>query len=87
LKTGRSSRLGLLAVALALPGCPFAVTDRYSREPQEPASLCTDGELDGDETDVDCGGPDCEPCADGRACLDDDDCASGSCDGDTCMRR
>ncbi|HOU93574.1 MAG TPA: hypothetical protein PLU22_21130 [Polyangiaceae bacterium] len=82
---GRLPRMVLLAVALALPGCPFAVTDRYSREPEEPASRCADGELDGEETDVDCGGPDCEPCEAGGACLGDDDCASGSCDGDTCV--
>jgi len=31
------------------------------------------------ETDVDCGGPDCEPCAAGLACDRDGDCDSGVC--------
>jgi hypothetical protein len=34
--------------------------------------------LDGSETDVDCGGP-CAPCAQGKACNVNADCASGSC--------
>ncbi len=81
---GALARSGLLIAVVALSGCPFAVTDRYSREPEDLAARCGDGEIDGDETDVDCGGPDCEPCREGGACLADDDCASGSCDGDTC---
>src|SRR5438094_901063 len=30
---------------------------------------CGNGRKDGDETDVDCGGGACGPCANGRACL------------------
>jgi len=41
---------------------------------------CRDGIVDGNETDVDCGGPDCEPCDDGEDCLVDDDCVSQLCD-------
>ncbi len=43
-----------------------------------PKDGCADGEKGGDETDVDCGGS-CGPCADGKACLAGDDCASGTC--------
>lgn len=36
---------------------------------------CSDGEKNGDETGVDCGGPDCAPCS--MACTSDADCAMG----------
>jgi hypothetical protein len=38
---------------------------------------CNNGQLDGEETGVDCGGNDCLPCADGDPCLRAKDCASG----------
>jgi hypothetical protein len=41
---------------------------------------CYDGALDGNESDVDCGGS-CAPCALGGACVIDQDCASQACDG------
>jgi hypothetical protein len=41
---------------------------------------CTDGVQDGAESDVDCGGGTCPPCAVGKMCLIDADCASGACD-------
>ena len=41
---------------------------------------CQNGVRDGAETDVDCGGGTCPPCATGKACLVDADCASGGCD-------
>lgn len=44
-----------------------------------------DGERNGRETDVDCGGP-CAPCADYLACRSDADCANGVCGDDgTCL--
>jgi hypothetical protein len=43
------------------------------------AGLCADNAPDGNETDVDCGGPDCPPCAPGLHCLKPADCISGSC--------
>jgi cysteine-rich repeat protein len=48
---------------------------------------CTDGDQNGDETDVDCGGT-CAPgsrCADGLHCADGDDCESGVCTGTVCQ--
>ncbi len=45
---------------------------------------CSDGEQNGGETDVDCGGS-CPACAGGKACALDRDCASfGACDGLRC---
>ena len=48
------------------------------------ATSCADGLVDGDESDVDCGGATCGPCDVGRACVRDDDCATGMCSGGTC---
>lgn len=45
---------------------------------------CTDGTLNRDETDVDCGGARCPGCGEGLDCLGDEDCASGVCDDGTC---
>ena len=46
---------------------------------------CADGVLDGNETDVDCGGPDCAPCASGKMCLFGSDCTSGTCTNGRCQ--
>ena len=43
------------------------------------APSCTDGVRNGSELDVDCGGPSCPPCADGKKCVTDTDCQSGIC--------
>ncbi len=45
-----------------------------SKEPEE----CDDLELNGDETDIDCGGS-CPKCELNRKCEDNDDCISGFC--------
>ena len=44
-------------------------------------ATCTDQVKDGAETSVDCGGPLCGPCNDGKSCLHGADCASGACSG------
>jgi hypothetical protein len=55
-----------------------------------PAS-CLNDALDGDETDVDCGGASCAPCSADKICLVPTDCVSGVCeppdigDGNVCM--
>ena len=51
------------------------------------AGLCSDGKKDGAETDVDCGGPACAPCADGLVCIAPHDCKSGACSAGTCGTR
>src|SRR5262245_44261269 len=47
-----------------------------------PAS-CTDGQLGGGESDVDCGG-ECPGCSNGKNCGQYDDCVSLFCNGTTC---
>ena len=49
------------------------------------AASCSDGLLNGSESDIDCGGPDCTPCADGHYCAGDNDCLSKVCNGGTCQ--
>lgn len=46
---------------------------------------CSDGELNGEETDVDCGGPDCPACAPGMDCNEAEDCLSGVCMAGFCQ--
>ncbi|MEM9453543.1 MAG: fibrinogen-like YCDxxxxGGGW domain-containing protein [Myxococcota bacterium] len=47
-------------------------------------ATCSDGEQNGDETDIDCGGATCEPCSDDKMCLEADDCASNVCADGSC---
>jgi hypothetical protein len=50
------------------------------------APACDDQVANGSETDVDCGGPDCEPCGFGDDCEQDSDCESNNCGpGGTCV--
>ena len=46
---------------------------------------CSDSALDGDETDLDCGGPSCAPCGPGKMCLASNDCDSRRCLGGICQ--
>ena len=48
------------------------------------AAACDDQLQNGDETDVDCGGPDCSVCLESEACLVGSDCATGFCIGGSC---
>ncbi|MEM6993929.1 MAG: hypothetical protein AAF721_25680 [Myxococcota bacterium] len=50
-----------------------------------PAATCRDATLNGEETDVDCGGPMCAPCDVGLSCTGDGDCLSALCDGANCF--
>lgn len=49
------------------------------------SSHCDNAQLDGDETDLDCGGSCPEKCADSMACNVGDDCQSGVCDAGSCQ--
>ena len=51
------------------------------------APTCVDALLNGTETDLDCGGPSCLPCADGDKCVVSGDCVSGLCDAEVCIRK
>ncbi|MFO0618575.1 MAG: plastocyanin/azurin family copper-binding protein [Polyangiaceae bacterium] len=46
---------------------------------------CADAVKNGTETDLNCGGADCAPCAAGKACVTATDCADGVCDAMTCQ--
>ena len=48
------------------------------------AATCSNNRRDGNETDVDCGGPDCAGCAANRSCDVNDDCTSLLCGADSC---
>jgi hypothetical protein len=41
--------------------------------------ICQDHKKNGAESDIDCGGPDCPACPDGKTCTGDTDCANGYC--------
>jgi hypothetical protein len=45
---------------------------------------CQDGIRDGAETDIDCGGGTCAPCAIGKGCFVGKDCTSGICTANVC---
>ena len=49
-----------------------------------PPLTCSDQRQDGVESDVDCGGTACEPCADGLRCLAATDCVSRACTSGNC---
>jgi hypothetical protein len=49
-----------------------------------PRSTCYDKEKNGQETDVDCGGPKCPRCEDGKACATANDCRSKTCEASVC---
>ncbi|MDD5547640.1 MAG: LamG domain-containing protein, partial [Candidatus Pacebacteria bacterium] len=51
-------------------------------EPPDPT--CSDSTKNQDETDVDCGGDICDPCAEGLACSVNADCETVNCSGGTC---
>lgn len=46
-------------------------------------NTCDNGRLDGDESDLDCGGS-CSACIDGKICHVDGDCQSGYCESGIC---
>lgn len=57
--------------------------DTSDSSPPDPT--CDDAEKNQEEADVDCGGPNCDPCASGLACVMDSDCQSDSCVGNVCI--
>src|SRR5207253_1443636 len=67
-------------VLLVLAAC--GGSDHFPTMP----SACTNGVKDGVETDVDCGGSVCGPCAAGKACAVTTDCVTGSrCASGVCV--
>jgi hypothetical protein len=66
-----------------LPGCQSGVCAGSPSVCQPPS--CSDAVMNGPETDVDCGGSTCQPCATGKSCAVDSDCVSGACSGGSCL--
>jgi len=61
--------------------CPSRQCDDMLCRPEH----CGSGELDGNETDVDCGGPDCRRCGYDQDCQQNSDCATADCSSErTC---
>lgn len=52
----------------------------------EPEVSCKDDKKNGQESDVDCGGPDCTGCQVGQSCNVATDCRSGNCEAGTCAK-
>ncbi len=46
---------------------------------------CSDGVQNQDETDVDCGGANCDECQPGQGCQQPEDCDSGICENNVCL--
>jgi hypothetical protein len=65
--------------------CPSDAGITCAAPPPPPPPTCTDGIKNGSETDVDCGGPSCSPCADGGGCAVNGDCQSGECQESLCV--
>ena len=63
----------------AFTNAAFARVVRCTNGPCQPVATCSDGIWNGDETQTDCGGPDCRRCPIGRSCRVDGDCESGKC--------
>ena len=72
--------------ALASPALTACAPTNWVDDAPMPAA-CNDGERNGDETDVDCGGPSCKQCVIGNACRTSSDCASGDCTSGTCREQ
>ena len=68
-----------IAFGVHLAPCP---TGRCATTP--PSNTCRDRIRDAAETDVDCGGPTCQPCWDDRACTVPGDCFSNACVANKC---
>lgn len=61
-----------------------AGTDAGSPDGGDEPDTCDDGIKNADETDVDCGGS-CDSCAVGMDCVENEDCASGTCTNNVCV--
>jgi len=62
-----------------------AIPDAPSGDTGPNPATCTDHVKNGNETDVDCGGSTCPPCADTQHCAAPTDCKSGNCVAMTCV--
>jgi hypothetical protein len=73
---------GLCVECLQASDCPDPEATCLNKACVSPT--CMDSVMNSNETDTDCGGPDCNACANGMMCLVPTDCTSGFCDNGTC---
>jgi hypothetical protein len=66
---------------LTIVGALFCASPALAREPS-----CSDGIVNGQESDVDCGGA-CDPCEIGQRCRRARDCSSGLCSTGECIEQ
>ncbi len=61
-------------------------SDTDAAQDQDAPSLdpCSDGVVNGSETDIDCGGSQCKPCTPGKKCATKADCSNGVCQDGKC---
>src|SRR5688572_25880990 len=80
----RGAALGLVLAA----GCTFDIppVEPLNRDfaGDQNSATCSDGLENGDETDIDCGGP-CLRCAAGQKCRSAADCETMICTGGRCV--
>jgi hypothetical protein len=77
-------RVGGAAAVIALLGGCKQIIGYEAPTVIDAAAACKDGVKDFGETDVDCGGPACAPCADGKRCEAGADCTDKVCKDGTC---
>ncbi len=87
-------RFGSLALLILAAGCggPNPSPDMAALSDQSMVAAgdaamgsCKDLIKDGQETDVDCGGPICPACGNGKTCNGAMDCQSGNCLNNACV--
>lgn len=71
--------MALLLGACAVPSFSVGADDAGLA-----SSSCIDGQINGSETDTDCGGDSCDPCPLTAQCTRASDCQSGLCDAGQC---
>lgn len=72
-----------LAVAVVCASCSNGIGEGPNIDASPLPATCGDGERNGDETDIDCGGS-CEVCEVGAGCAAPSDCETGLCPAGTC---
>jgi hypothetical protein len=79
-----AARVAAAAFGAFASACAGGVGTHPPTDASVPMASCHDGEHNGNETDVDCGGS-CDPCATGQGCQLGSDCASGVCTSGICQ--
>ena len=77
----KTHRIGIIIVVAV--ATPFAACNTYVVLP-ESTNECADGEKNGSESDIDCGGDICAKCVVDSSCAEGSDCAVGQCIKNIC---